>query len=501
MKRQHPFFTLLGMALTVILFAGLAFSLWSSGGKAFSPGSLSEKSRPGIFLGGYSSHAEFEKRCKLCHAPLDTPQVELCLACHTHITEEITAETGAHGSIENADQCADCHTDHHGRDFDITQSAHPHFAHENTNFSLNWHQVDYDAEPIDCGACHMDENGFAFSDSSCMNCHAGWDTALMRQHAQSHSDACLLCHDGQDRMMSFNHQDTGFSIDGIHGEIDCVACHKLGEVAAHDGRPSDNTFLHPPTRCTDCHAEPEIHRGLFDAACEQCHTTASWLPAKLESVNFDHAITTGFSLVRHQKDTYDQPLNCASCHSQDLTSFNVQRCITCHAGIENGLVFMEEHQAQYGHACLQCHDGSDRMSNFDHTRVFPLEGQHTGLECEQCHPGKQFAGTPSACVECHAEPEIHTGFFGWQCQYCHTVDAWRPASLRLHIFPLDHGGQGEIACQVCHPSSYAQHTCYTCHEHQPDPITASHLQAGITLEQIPNCVGCHTTGEINPNDG
>ena len=105
MKRQHPFFTLTGMALTTILFAGLAFSLWSNGGKAFSPGNLSGKNKSAISLGGYASHADFEKRCELCHAPLESPQSDLCLTCHTHIADEIAVETGAHGHIEDVNQC------------------------------------------------------------------------------------------------------------------------------------------------------------------------------------------------------------------------------------------------------------------------------------------------------------------------------------------------------------------------------------------------------------
>jgi len=155
---------------------------------------------------------------------------------------------------------------------------------------------------------------------------------------------------------------------------------------------------------------------------------------------------------------------------------------------------MAEHQAQYGPACVDCHDGVDRMANFDHANFFPLNGVHANLECEECHANQVFRGTPQLCVECHAEPEIHAGFFGVQCQNCHTEKAWAPARMTVHDFPLDHGGQGTIECQTCHPSTYVDYTCYGCHDHQPDEIRTSHLEAGVSLEELPNCTKCHPTG-------
>lgn len=516
MKRQHPLLTSTGWVLTVVLFVGLAFSLWSSGGKAFSPGSLSAKSATGINLQGFSSHAEFENQCGLCHAPLESPQSELCLACHAAAAREIASGGGTHGLIENAHQCALCHSDHHGLDFDLTRSAYPLFAHEKTNFSLLKHQVNYDSGPISCEACHAEGAGFVVSDSSCLDCHSGKDAEFMRQHVQSHSPACLLCHDGQDRMMNFDHQVTRFPLGGIHKVTECVACHKQDAQADIGSSESALTadsplllgggqaagsisFLHPPTQCAQCHSEPEIHRALFDPACAQCHTTTAWLPAKLNGRDFDHT-TTDFSLIRHQTEYSDQPIACTGCHSQDLKNIDLQRCITCHAGAGGGVAFIEEHLAQFGPDCLQCHDGADRMSNFDHASFFPLDGRHAELECEQCHQKKKFVGTISECMQCHAEPEIHAGFFGVQCQYCHTSLAWTPATLRQHTFPLNHGNQGEVACQVCHPASYTELTCYGCHDHQPEPIAASHQRARISLEELPKCIYCHSTGKIESDD-
>jgi hypothetical protein len=155
---------------------------------------------------------------------------------------------------------------------------------------------------------------------------------------------------------------------------------------------------------------------------------------------------------------------------------------------------MTGHRELFGEACLECHDGVDRLSGFDHQAIFPLSGAHAEIQCSDCHQDKSFRGTPAQCVSCHAEPEIHAGFFGSQCQYCHTDGAWLPALLQTHSFPLTHGEGGEVACTVCHTQTYAEYTCYGCHEHQPDEILEEHSEEGIAAEDLPACATCHPDG-------
>lgn len=154
MKRINPLITPLGVALMFILFAALGSSLWFSGGKAFSPGELSSKGRAVSNKQGYDSHAAFEARCELCHAPLQTTQAQLCLDCHQDIRQEMTNATGTHGIIQDPNRCARCHPDHRGRDFDPLQSSFAQFDHSRARFDLVYHQVDYGLEPIQCAACH-----------------------------------------------------------------------------------------------------------------------------------------------------------------------------------------------------------------------------------------------------------------------------------------------------------------------------------------------------------
>lgn len=100
---------------------------------------------------------------------------------------------------------------------------------------------------------------------------------------------------------------------------------------------------------------------------------------------------------------------------------------------------------------------------------------------------------PHRCVACHEEPVIHDGLFGLNCARCHNADAWVPALLVQHTFPIDHGDQGDVACQVCHQDTYAANTCYGCHDHVPEDMLAVHRQEGISEYEA--CAECHPTGQ------
>lgn len=99
---------------------------------------------------------------------------------------------------------------------------------------------------------------------------------------------------------------------------------------------------------------------------------------------------------------------------------------------------------------------------------------------------------PHACVSCHEEPAIHLGQFGLNCGRCHSPEAWKPALLVRHNFPLEHGGQEPAPCQTCHQGSYVNNTCYQCHDHQPEEMVGVHLSYNVL--DLDNCVACHPTG-------
>lgn len=484
MRRKWTIFSPLSIILTLVLFAGLGATVLGSGGQTFSPGELTAKKYAGFAIEGFVSHADFEAECSRCHQPLTTMQAELCVTCHTRVSSQIVTAAGVHGNAPAVMACAACHPDHQGRDFDPLWEALWDFDHATTEFSLEHHMLDYDGNLIACTACHTEDQGLRVELQGCVACHADHQVAFMTQHILDFGDSCLACHDGFDRMVRFDHANTEFPLEGLHGEIDCSACHQ-------DGRFEGTTL-----DCQGCHQEPLVHQGLFGTDCATCHRAQGWLPALVEGQPFEHASQTGFSLTRHAQDYAGQPLTCLGCHPNGLKYFEAGTCVNCHT--RDDLLFMEQHLDFYGFACLACHDGVDRLGDFDHATVFPLEGRHASTACENCHlasaAGRVFKGTPLECYQCHTEPQIHAGFFGLQCGWCHTTEAWVPARLSQHDFPLDHGDQGVLECQLCHTDTYTIYTCFGCHEHQQAEVTETHLAEGVSSDELPNCTQCHPAG-------
>src|SRR5581483_4356124 len=76
------------------------------------PGSLSQ------------AHEKLEDDCSNCHDRANRErQTTLCLDCHKEIAEDIHSSARYHGRMSAAgkSQCSGCHSEHHGRDADITE--------------------------------------------------------------------------------------------------------------------------------------------------------------------------------------------------------------------------------------------------------------------------------------------------------------------------------------------------------------------------------------------
>ena len=102
---------------------------------------------PGDVIEG---HAEYEAECSSCHEAFDrSKQRALCLDCHEDVASDISNIAGFHGLFEDArlDDCADCHTDHEGRDAVIIVLDRQLFNHEYTNFALKGNHAD-----VECGS-------------------------------------------------------------------------------------------------------------------------------------------------------------------------------------------------------------------------------------------------------------------------------------------------------------------------------------------------------------
>jgi hypothetical protein len=204
----------------------------------------------------------------------------------------------------------------------------------------------------------------------------------------------------------------------------------------------------------------------------------------------------GFSLNGHQQTAEREPFQCADCHHEDISTFALDTCDSCHRQIDPA--FMTAHALSFGSACLDCHDGVDRFGDhFDHNVFsFQLTGKHVGLACVQCHFEARglgdFSLTLQDCYSCHHADEPHEGRFGFDCSQCHTPEGWTPATFdhNLSRFPLT-GAHTALACESCHSSGQfagLSTDCVACHQ-EPS------FHAGLFGA---DCAACHTTTAWTP---
>ena len=286
-----------------------------------------------------------------------------------------------------------------------------------------------------------------------------------------------------------------------HAEIggECQTCH----VA-----PWEPTRM--SARCTLCHTEiaeqmrdvTTIHGTVMqndpNLGCRECHPEHRGAEAALtvlDDASFPHEVM-GFSLNSHQFTTAREPFQCNDCHDDDVSIFALETCDACHRQMNLG--FMTAHTLSFGSACLDCHDGVDRLGrHFDHNLFsFKLIGKHAAVACVQCHLNERnfgdFAATPQDCYSCHHNDEPHEGRFGMDCTACHTVDVWSPAAFdhNLSNFPLT-GAHVNMTCEACHVGGQFQGLSTAC--------VACHAEPAFHAGQFgTECAACHTTSAWTP---
>lgn len=303
----------------------------------------------------------------------------------------------------------------------------------------------------------------------------------------------------------------GFKKSYVPGPVSAAQRHgePINGYSSHADFERECLHCHAPVRCLsanlcqDCHreiarerAEAEGLHGLLPGTdkCQTCHTEHQGRDAVISNIpfsNINHQLLSGFSLTLHETDFDGTLLACDSCHTGGRYDAAYVACAACHG--EKDPDYIAEHTEQFGGNCASCHDGQDRMMGFEHSEVYVLDGAHEGVDCQDCHGGQTFTQSARDCAGCHEDPAVHAGEFGLDCDRCHTAVAWSPAQLTEHIFRLDHGEQGEIACETCHTETYVTYTCYGCHDHQLAEMQELHTQEGI--DQLEPCGECHPTGQ------
>ena len=282
----------------------------------------------------------------------------------------------------------------------------------------------------------------------------------------------------------FDHSQTRYPLRGMHQGVSCTQCH-LKPIFTNVGQ-----------KCADCHAD--IHKRQFGANCEQCHSVKGW-KVSLEQVQRH---TNRFPLMGAHA-----ALDCESCHKGAATGqfqgLSTQ-CYSCHAKDYQGTTGPPHASAGFSTSCDQCHRFDSWFGvKFDHLKNtgFALTGMHATLDCNACHIGGKFKGTPADCVGCHlpdfrktTNPNHVASNFPQTCQSCHSTSAWQPASFDHNLvgFPLT-GAHATLQCTQCHANGNYNLTtkdCASCHMKDYNGTNnPNHKQAGIPT----TCATCHST--------
>ncbi|MCB9014463.1 MAG: cytochrome C [Lentimicrobiaceae bacterium] len=449
----------------------LALSFCASG--QISPGDLAE----------VHAHLEGMSNCTKCHSLGAQVSDEKCLACHTELKARIDQKKGYHSSPKLYKKtCTICHSDHHGRKFDILHFDITKFDHNLTGYKLEGAHAQKE-----CKDCHKAENivdpaikkkkkTYLGLDTQCLSCHADY-------HQKTLSGNCADCHTNEKFKPAsrFNHSKSKFPLKGQHKTVECVKCHELKTL---NGKAFQNFTGLKFKNCVDCHADP--HQNKFGQNCVECHSEESFRTIK--SIDrFDHSKTRFNLNGRHAN------LTCAKCHKGSYTNpIKHSRCSDCHADYHNGEMISQNQTPD----CKECHNEDGfQPSNYTIERhqnnIFRLEGAHIATPCIACHKKNEtwaFKKIGLKCKDCHED--IHKSYLDSKyypeanCLKCHSVASWVEVSF-------DHNQTKYLLT-----GKHQTQTCRSCHA-QKQKETDLNLQfTGLTS----TCTNCHPdehSGQFN----
>lgn len=402
------------------------------------------------------AHLEGISNCTRCHTLGSKVSNDKCLQCHVELSSRLKVQKGYHSSVPVKNKpCVSCHSDHHGRKFQIIRFKQETFDHLFTGYKLQGAHA-----KKQCKDCHKPENitdpairkkkfSYMGLSTNCMPCHTDY-------HQASLSSNCSACHgfDAFKPASKFNHNTSKFPLAGKHQDVECAKCHKITSKNGHKFQEFKGI---PFQNCNSCHDDP--HNNQFGKNCSDCHSVESFQALKGSS-KFDHSKTNFKLEEKHQQVT------CKSCHKGKISDpVKHAKCSDCHK---------DYHQSQFvkeGTApdCATCHStGGFIKTSFTVERhnqegSYKLEDLHKTVQCSKCHKKQEkwsFREIGKQCKDCHKD--YHENQFTSQgvtkdCSVCHDTKGFYNSS-----YTIEQHNEGNFRLKGSHLAT----PCFACHKKQ-----------------------------------
>lgn len=396
------------------------------------------------------AHLEGMANCTKCHTLGSKISNDKCLACHTEIKTRIDKKTGFHSSSQvYKKSCIICHSDHHGRQYQIIHFDKNKFDHQTTGYKLEGkHSI------AECSDCHQSnhivdlavkkkKSTYLGLGRECLTCHEDY-------HQKSLSSNCASCHTFESFKPAekFDHNKSDFVLKGKHKTVDCIKCHEKSMVNGKSFQKFSGLRFNG---CVNCHKD--VHNNSFGQKCSDCHVEESFKVIK--SLNkFDHSLTNFKLEGRHVA------VACNKCHKGSYTDpLKHEKCSDCHNDYHKGDFTGKNKQID----CCSCHNvhgfsPSSFTIEQHNTAAFKLEGAHLATPCIACHKKEadwKFRNIGSKCSDCHQD--IHKEHLDQKyypesnCLACHSVESWKEIAFNHSVtrFPLQ-GKHKVQSCRSCH---------------------------------------------------
>ncbi len=316
-----------------------------------------------------------------------------------------------------------------------------------------------------CTQCHT--LGAKVSNEKCLDCHKEIKKRIDESRGFHNSlkvkgKECIICHSdhyGRNydivhlQKEKFDHNDTGYRLEGKHAKKDCKDCHKSEHITDIQIKKKQDTYLGLNDLCLTCHED--YHQKSLSVNCENCHNADAFKPAS----KFDHNKT------KYQLKGKHSEILCEKCHMksvregkafQQFSGLQFQSCVNCHK---------DPHENKFGQSCSQCHveesfKSVKSMGQFDHIKTgFALKGKHVQVACKQCHKVNVTAPVKhEKCMDCHVD--YHKNQFrknekSPDCSECHDETGFTQFS-----FPVEKHNLSKFKLEGSHLAT----PCFECHK-------------------------------------